>query len=65
MDAAVTVPGASPLVVAGAFRGPDGLHHLTILDVFLPEPQAGPAWIEEATRKSTQALEQFVHAGRI
>ena len=58
--AALAASARAPLVVVGVHRGAEGLHHLCVLDVFSPGEHAGPSWVEEATRKSTYALEQFV-----
>ncbi|WP_394820935.1 lysophospholipid acyltransferase family protein [Pendulispora albinea] len=58
--AALAASAGAPLVVAGACRGPEGLHHLCVLDVLFPGEHARRAWIEEATRRSTYALERFV-----
>jgi len=58
--AALAAATGAPLVVAGAHRGPDGAHHLTVLGVYEPAPRRKSAWIESATRKATGVLEAFV-----
>jgi len=57
--AALSARTGAPLVVAGAWRGPEGMHHLVVLDVLVPQ-HAGPSWVAEATRASTRALERFI-----
>jgi len=59
--AALAAAAGAPLVVSATFRDDDGVHHLVVLDVLFPE-KAGPAWIAQATRASTEALECFVRA---
>ncbi|WP_394848992.1 lysophospholipid acyltransferase family protein [Pendulispora brunnea] len=59
--AALAASAGAPLVVSGAFRDEHGMHHLVVLDVLFPD-KAGPAWIAQATRTSTEALERFVRA---
>jgi len=60
--AALAASAGAPLVVAGAWRGAEGLHHLVVLDVLFPGEHAGPSWIQQATRAATYALEHFVRA---
>jgi KDO2-lipid IV(A) lauroyltransferase len=59
---ALAAVSGAPLVVAASRRDPRGHHVLSVLDVLEPPPRASRAWIEEATRRATRALDGFVRA---
>jgi len=52
----------APLVVVASRRGSSGVQHLEVLATLEPPDGAGRAWIDEATRQATLALERFVFA---
>jgi Kdo2-lipid IVA lauroyltransferase/acyltransferase len=58
--AALAASSGTPLVVAASARQPGGEHRLHVLDVLEPPPRPGRAWIDDATRRATAALEAFV-----
>lgn len=60
--ATLAARAGAPLVAAASFRRPDGVHELHALTVLTPPPDAGAAWIAEATRAVNEALEAFVRA---
>ncbi len=60
--AALAARTAAALLVPCARRCEDGVQELDVLDVIEPPERAGSAWIEEATRRATRALEGFVLA---
>ncbi|HEY8088045.1 MAG TPA: lysophospholipid acyltransferase family protein [Polyangiaceae bacterium] len=60
--AAVAASCRVPLVVAAGRRGPGGTHVLHVLDVLVPPARPTPAWVLEATRRATAALDVFVRA---
>jgi KDO2-lipid IV(A) lauroyltransferase len=60
--AALAASSAAPLVVAASARQPDGEHVLYVLDVLEPPQRPGRAWIDDATRRATAALDAFVRA---
>jgi KDO2-lipid IV(A) lauroyltransferase len=63
--AALAASSGAPLVVTAARRTNDGSHVLHVLEVLAPPPRAsraGRAWIDEATRAATRALDRFVRA---
>jgi KDO2-lipid IV(A) lauroyltransferase len=61
-SAALAWRSGAPLLVVAARRDPSGVQALSVLDVLLPPPGADRAWIDEATRQATRALERFVLA---
>ena len=58
--AALAALTGAPLVVAASHRAADGAQEMEVLRVLTPPPRPGPAWIEEATREATRALDAFV-----
>ena len=60
--AALAASAGCPLVVAASRRDARGEHELCVLCVLVPPPRPGRAWVEEATRAATAALERFVRA---
>jgi KDO2-lipid IV(A) lauroyltransferase len=60
--AALAASARAPLVVAAARRGRGGEQVLHVLDVLVPPPRPGPAWVDAATRAATRALDTFVRA---
>jgi KDO2-lipid IV(A) lauroyltransferase len=60
--AALAARAGAPLVVAAGRRALDGTHVLAVLAVFEPPPRPSRAWIDEATRSATAALDRFVRA---
>ena len=50
----------APRVVTAARRTEAGAHVIEVLDVLEPPPRADRAWIDDATRAATGALERFV-----
>jgi KDO2-lipid IV(A) lauroyltransferase len=60
--AALAAAAGAPLVVAAARRDEHGRHWLHVLDVVDPPPRPTRAWIEQATRTATAALDRFVRA---
>jgi KDO2-lipid IV(A) lauroyltransferase len=62
--ATLAARAGAPLVVAASRRDPaaGGAQRLEVLAVLDPPPRAGKAWIEEATRAATAALDAFVRA---
>jgi len=53
---------AVPLVVAASRRDDRGEHVLHVLEVIVPPDRHRHAWIAEATRVATRALDRFVRA---
>jgi KDO2-lipid IV(A) lauroyltransferase len=63
LAAALAARAGRPLVVAFPRRAADGTHVLDVADVLEPPAGgAGPAWVDEATRRASAALETFVRA---
>jgi Kdo2-lipid IVA lauroyltransferase/acyltransferase len=60
--AALAASSRVPLVVAAARRAPSGDHVLYVLEVLRPPARPSRAWVLEATRKATSALDGFVRA---
>jgi KDO2-lipid IV(A) lauroyltransferase len=60
--AALAASARAPLVVAAARRGPGGRQILHVLEVLVPPPRAGRAWIDAASATATRALDRFVRA---
>jgi Kdo2-lipid IVA lauroyltransferase/acyltransferase len=61
LAAALAARSGRPLIVAFPRREPDGTHLLDVAEVIEPPGAgAGPAWIDEATRRASAALEAFV-----
>lgn len=61
--AALAARSGAPMLVAAARRdAATGLHELSVLCVLEPPERAGAAWIEDATRRATAALDAFVRA---
>ena len=60
--AALAASARVPLVVAAAHRDEDGRQLLHVLDVLLPPSRPSRAWVLEATRTATRALDRFVRA---
>jgi KDO2-lipid IV(A) lauroyltransferase len=60
--AGVAARNGVPLVVVASSREPDGRQRLVVLDVIEPPPRAGRAWVLDATRRATVALDAFVRA---
>lgn len=60
--AALAAATGAPLVVTASRRVASGRHALLVLDVMWPPPRAARAWIDEATRRATAALDAFVRA---
>jgi KDO2-lipid IV(A) lauroyltransferase len=58
--AALAAVREAPLVVAAARRDGSGVQVLHVLDVLVPPPGAGRAWVEAATVSATRALDAFV-----
>jgi KDO2-lipid IV(A) lauroyltransferase len=58
--AALAWRSGAPLLVVAARRSASGRQVLSVLDAHVPPEGAGRAWIDEATRASTRALERFV-----
>ena len=60
--AALAASSRVPLVVAAARRDEAGDQVLHVLDVLHPPSRPSQAWVLEATRTATQALDRFVRA---
>jgi KDO2-lipid IV(A) lauroyltransferase len=60
--AALAAAMRPPMVVAAAARDPDGAQRVQVLAVLDPPEKARRAWIDEATREATRALDAFVRA---
>ncbi|HEU4405036.1 MAG TPA: lysophospholipid acyltransferase family protein [Polyangiaceae bacterium] len=61
LAAALAARAGRPLVVAFPRREGDGTHRLEVAEVLTPPAEgAGPAWVDEATRRASAALEAFV-----
>jgi KDO2-lipid IV(A) lauroyltransferase len=60
--AALAASTGAPLVVAAARREEGGAHVLQVLEVLRPPRRPSRAWIDEATRSATRALDRFVRA---
>jgi KDO2-lipid IV(A) lauroyltransferase len=60
--AALAASSGAPLLVTASRREASGAHALIVLDVLVPPRRPTRAWIDEATRKATGALERFVVA---
>jgi KDO2-lipid IV(A) lauroyltransferase len=60
--AALAASTRAPLVVAAARRGPAGEQVLHVLEVLVPPPRPGPAWVDAASATATGALDRFVRA---
>ncbi len=60
--AALAAAAGAPLVVTASRREPSGAHALHVLAVLWPPRRPTRAWIDEATRVATSALDQFVRA---
>jgi KDO2-lipid IV(A) lauroyltransferase len=60
--AALAASARAPLVVAAARRGPGGVQVLHVLDVLVPPPRPGSAWVDAASATATRALDRFVRA---
>jgi KDO2-lipid IV(A) lauroyltransferase len=58
--AALAASARAPLVVAAARRGAGGEQVLHVLDVIVPPPRAGRAWVDAASAAATRALDRFV-----
>lgn len=58
--AVLAAASGAPLVVAASRREASGGQVLEVLDVLLPPPRAARAWIDQATRSATRALDAFV-----
>ncbi len=58
--AALAARTGAPLVVAASRRDVTGRHRLHVLTVLEPPVRPGRAWIDEATREATRALDAFV-----
>jgi KDO2-lipid IV(A) lauroyltransferase len=58
--ATLAARAGAPLVIAASCRGSRGEQILRVLDVIVPPPRAGRAWIDLATKASTGALDRFV-----
>jgi KDO2-lipid IV(A) lauroyltransferase len=60
--AALAAAAGAPLVVAASRRDARGEHVLHVLDVLEPPREGRRAWIDDATRRATSALDVFVRA---
>jgi KDO2-lipid IV(A) lauroyltransferase len=60
--AALAARTGAPLVVPAQRRLEDGRQELLVLGVLEPPADAGPAWVEHATRRATSLLDAFVRA---
>jgi Kdo2-lipid IVA lauroyltransferase/acyltransferase len=60
--AALAASARAPLVVITARRDPHGRHLLQVLDVLHPPSRPTCAWVVDATRSVTLALDRFVRA---
>ncbi len=61
LAAALAARSGRPLLIAFPRREPDGTHLLDIAEVLRPpRGGAGPAWVDEATRRASALLEAFV-----
>ena len=60
--AALAASAGAPLVVAASLRDEAGAQVLHVLDVFHPPRRPDRAWIDQATREATRALDRFVRA---
>jgi len=60
LPAVLAARTGAPIVLAFARRTNDRRHVVEVVDVLVPPERAGAAWIAEATRKITEALDAFV-----
>jgi KDO2-lipid IV(A) lauroyltransferase len=58
--ATLAAASGAPLVVAASRRDESGGQLLEVLEVLVPPRRAARAWIDEATRSATRALDAFV-----